>query len=186
MIICLVVIIKKLMKIGTFSRIKVSLDNLPMGKWPSEIEFGSSLMQQFAINAITGHLSDPHNYIRTVNGPPGTGKTTLLKDVFAEMLVQQALVMSKLKTPKEGYLKPKSVRIGKYFNSLYPLIPELTGYGIIVTSNNNSAVENISKEFPLIDEINQHVDKDKQNAFAEKIKKIDFFSGIGSKILAKR
>ncbi|MCD7135792.1 ATP-binding protein [Limosilactobacillus balticus] len=164
---------------------KVSLDNLPMGKWPSEIEFGSSLMQQFAINAITGHLSDPHNYIRTVNGPPGTGKTTLLKDVFAEMLVQQALVMSKLKTPKDGYLKPKSVRISKYFNSLYPLIPELTGYGIIVTSNNNSAVENISKDFPLIDEINQHVDKNKQNAFAEKIKKIDFFSGIGSKILAK-
>lgn len=164
---------------------KVSLDNLPMGKWPSEVEFGSSLMQQFAINVITGHLSDPHNYIRTVNGPPGTGKTTLLKDVFAEMLVQQALEMSKLKTPKEGYLKSKSVRIGNYFNRLYPLIPELTGYGIVVTSNNNSAVENISKDFPSIDEINQHVDKNKKNEFAEKIKKIDFFSGIGAKILAK-
>ena len=164
---------------------KVSLNNLPMGKWPSEVEFGNSLMQQFAINAITGHLSDPHNYIRTVNGPPGTGKTTLLKDIFAEMLVQQGLEMSKLKTPKEGYLKPKPVRIGKYFNSLYPLIPELTEYGIIVTSNNNSAVENISKVFPSIDEINQHVDKKQKNEFAEKIKKIDFFSRIGAKILAK-
>lgn len=164
---------------------EVSVDNLPMGKWPSEVEFGSSLMQQFAINAITGHFADPHNYIRTVNGPPGTGKTTLLKDVFADMVVQQAKVMANLATPAAGYQKAKAVKLGKYYHNLYPLVPELQGYGIVVTSNNNSAVENISKDFPMLGEINQHAAKDQENEFADRIKKVDFFSGLAGKILAK-
>ena len=50
-------------------------------------------MQQIAVNVA---LNDPEK-IRGVNGPPGTGKTTLLKDVFAELVVRQAYEISKLK-----------------------------------------------------------------------------------------
>lgn len=163
----------------------VSVRNMPMGKWPSEVEFSSSLMQQFAINAITGHLGDPHNYIRTVNGPPGTGKTTLLKDVFAEMVVQQAAQMAKLSTPAKGFQRARKVRVGKYYHLLYPLAPALQGYGIVVTSNNNSAVENISKDFPMIGEIKQHAAKDADNDFAKNIKRVNFFKSLAGKILAK-
>ena len=41
-------------------------------------------MQQVAVNLAIGYDNER---IRSVNGPPGTGKTTLLKDIFAEFVV---------------------------------------------------------------------------------------------------
>lgn len=164
----------------------VSINNLPLGKWPSPVEFGSSLMQQFAINNLTGHLSltdDTQAYIRTVNGPPGTGKTTLLKDVFADLMVQQATQLAALETPANGYDSSQPIQINNYYHSLFKLTHELQGYGIVVTSNNNSAVENISKDFPLVDEIQEHAQKDAPNDFQDQLNKVDFFRDLADKIL---
>lgn len=58
--------------------------NYPLGHFFSK--FPASLMQQVAINLAINDKNDIH----TVNGPPGTGKTTLLKDIFAELVVRQA------------------------------------------------------------------------------------------------
>lgn len=164
----------------------VSLKNLPLGKWPSPVEYGSSLMQQFAINNLTNHLplTDSQAYIRTVNGPPGTGKTTLLKDVFADMMVQQAMVMAELPTPEAGYASQKAHKIGNTYHNLYQLIPELTGFGIVVTSNNNSAVENISKDFPTTAEIQEHAKDDGNDEFRDQLAQVDFFKDLAGKILA--
>lgn len=166
----------------------VSLHNLPMGKWPSPVEFGSSLMQQFAINTITGHLklTDSQAYIRTVNGPPGTGKTTLLKDVFADMMVQQAKAMVALATPADGYAGQRALKVGNTYHNLYRLIPELTGYGIVVTSNNNSAVENISKDFPMIGEIQEHAKSGAEDDFQDRLNQVDFFGELAGKILSAK
>lgn len=79
-------------------------DSLPDGRWPSNVEFYQSLMQQVAINVIRDKATDKSD-LRTVNGPPGTGKTTLLKDVFADMVVEQAKAMAKLTFPYHGYRK---------------------------------------------------------------------------------
>src|SRR5690625_3535193 len=64
----------------------LSLKNLPLGRWPSPVNHRLSLMQQVAVN----HILQTDEPISSVNGPPGTGKTTLLKDIFAQLIVKRA------------------------------------------------------------------------------------------------
>ena len=52
-------------------------NNYPEGCWPSK--YKASLMQQFAVNVIYEKLVEKEEEgVFSVNGPPGTGKTTLL------------------------------------------------------------------------------------------------------------
>lgn len=162
----------------------LNIENIPLGRWPSAIEYSQSLMQQVAINIIESDKED----LLSVNGPPGTGKTTLLKDVFADMMVKRAKEMIKFSNPREGFerieKKDLSDNQDKSFTPYsYRLKDNLKGFGIIVTSNNNAAVENISKDFPNADEINTHSDKKYKNEFSEKLHSIDFFKNIEKSIL---
>lgn len=126
--------------------------NLPMARWISPPEQSLSLMQSVSVNvAINENLS---GNIVSVNGPPGTGKTTLLKDIFAENIYKKASYLSKL--PK-GTINSKKV-IGlydpekKYYAgnfSIFDIPRELIDLSMVVTSFNNKAVENISKDLPV-------------------------------------
>lgn len=71
--------------------------NYPVTRFPSNLEYSLSLMQQVAVNLATGYDDDQ---MRSVNGPPGTGKTTLLRDIFAELIVEQAYDITELKSKK--------------------------------------------------------------------------------------
>ena len=54
------------------------------------------MMQQVAVNLA----SNADEEVGSVNGPPGTGKTTLLKDIFADLVTEQARIISELSAPK--------------------------------------------------------------------------------------
>ena len=60
--------------------------NYPVARFPSNPQFSLAFMQQVAVNLSIGF---DNNQIRSVNGPPGTGKTKLLKDIFSELIVEQ-------------------------------------------------------------------------------------------------
>lgn len=163
----------------------LTTDNFPDGRWPSPIEFSQSLMQQVAINIICGKAEDKSN-LRTVNGPPGTGKTTLLKDVFADKIVEQAKVLAKLTTPADGFKKIGKVELfPNYYYNAYELIPSLQGFGVVVSSSNNAAVANVSKNFPASDEIIQHASgsDEKVNEYLTELQQIDYFSELADQIL---
>ena len=122
------------------------------GRWPSNPAHAMSLMQQFAINSAFDHLKD--RGVFSVNGPPGTGKTTLLRDIFAENITRRARVLASLKTPADAFSGVLRVDIsGDQPRDVRQLIPTLTGYEMVVTSYNNTAVENISKELPQADSL---------------------------------
>lgn len=129
-------------------RDQVSLAKTPYGRWPENNDHTMSLMQQFAINTIKGELVDGGLY--SVNGPPGTGKTTMLRDIVADNMVKRAKVLSTLTTAKHAFKNNDlSVKIGDdVVHGVKHLIPELCGYEMVVVSSNNTAVENISKELP--------------------------------------
>lgn len=118
----------------------------PLGRFPTNPKYKMSFMQQVAVN-IALHDS---NDIRSVNGPPGTGKTTLLKDIFADLVVQQAYEISKLKKKNlKGSIKA-------YKESTLAILPkEISDKNIVVASSNNGAVQNIVKELPLLKDIDE-------------------------------
>lgn len=128
-------------------RSNVSLAKTPLGRWPSNSSHSMSLMQQFAINTIDEDLSQQGLY--SVNGPPGTGKTTMLRDLVANNIVNRARVLSSLDHSHSAFDGNYSVKVGdKIHRDVKKLIPELAGFEMVVVSNNNAAVENISKELP--------------------------------------
>ena len=120
--------------------------NLPDGRWPSQTEFRLSLMQQVAVNQIT-NMEDP---ISSVNGPPGTGKTTLLKDIFAHFVVERAKALTQLDNPKHAFEPTKIHETDE--KPVYLLKNDIAKYKMVVASSNNGAVENISKDLPKIEE----------------------------------
>ena len=103
---------------------------LPLGRWPGPGLHPLTLLQQAAVNAIVRDLG--RSGIAAVNGPPGTGKTTLLRDVVAHVLVSRAELLAKLDDPR---------------SDLSGL--DLMDFALVVASKNNAAVENVSLELPV-------------------------------------
>lgn len=121
--------------------------NMPIGKWPSK--YNPSLMQAAAINICTSKEYSPN--IFSVNGPPGTGKTTLLKEIIADTIVKKAKIIADLNSIDLEVIKTNTTE--SYYRNYYKIPDELKKLGIIVASNNNSAVENISKDLPKSEDV---------------------------------
>ena len=122
-------------------------ENMPIGKWPSK--YNPSLMQAAAINICTSKEYSPN--IFSVNGPPGTGKTTLLKEIIADTIVKKAKIIADLNSIDLELIRTNTTN--PYYRNYYKIPDELKKLGIIVSSNNNSAVENISKDLPKAEDV---------------------------------
>jgi hypothetical protein len=118
------------------------------GHWLEDADRRMSLMQQFAINAGMAKLAERGLF--AVNGPPGTGKTTLLREVFAENIVRRAGVLARLNHAADAFTG--KVRVGfantDETTTIGCLHADLTGFEMVVASSNNAAVENISRDLP--------------------------------------
>lgn len=121
-------------------------ERMPAGRWPGEDDRSMSLMQQFAINTIDQELADGGLY--SVNGPPGTGKTTMLRDLVARNVVKRADVLASLASPEAAFGEDIKARVNDQMTSIKTLIPELAGFEMVVASSNNAAVENVTQELP--------------------------------------
>lgn len=119
---------------------------LPFGRWPSK--FNLSFMQQIAVNIAKENPKD----IFSVNGPPGTGKTTLLKDIIASNIVERAVKFCESNHVNDIFKKV----MGRDRTSFYYNIPsDIAVYGMLVLSSNNKAVENITLELPNISSVEE-------------------------------
>jgi AAA domain len=126
----------------------LSPQNVPQGCWPAEHPLVWS--QQLAVNALWTELAEASG-VFAVNGPPGTGKTTLLRDVVAAVVVERAKVLAKHGDSLLGV--KRSINIGNRFIPYYDMNPALSGFSVVVASSNNGAVENVSLELPKQDAI---------------------------------
>ena len=144
--------------------------NHPIGRWPSEYPLAFS--QQVAVNAIWEKLKDVSG-IFAVNGPPGTGKTTLLRDIVAAIVVERAKKLLAFKDPGMVIGSKRYVKIGERNIPYHPFNSDfLRGTSIIVASSNNGAVENISLELPRIQAISE-----------QWAKSVDYFQDVANTII---
>lgn len=136
----------------------LAVENAPLGKWPSR--FMPAFMQQVAVNLAVGkgksELYGVNGKIFSVNGPPGTGKTTLLKEIVVNNIIERAILLSEYNNPDDAFVShdfqhgdgPEAA-YSKYTRHWYSLKNDsINDYSMLVASCNNGAVENISKELP--------------------------------------
>lgn len=173
----------------------------PRGRWPSP--FPPALMQQVAVNmacakvntAIMGKKKltyfNANGPIFSVNGPPGTGKTTLLKEIIVNNIVERANLLSNYENPDDALelqeykygdaVDPKTRRPCKG-HRYSPYVPgyfvfkddAVNNYGMLVCSCNNKAVENITTDIPVDSDVSQSI----ESFLDTMVKEGDWLDGI--------
>jgi len=142
-------------------------EKMPPGRWPSDHALVYS--QQLAVNEAVGALASDAGLF-AINGPPGTGKTTLLRDVVASVVTQRAAQLVKLRG--RHFAEKQVLKLSGLTVPHYPLHESLQGFSIVVASSNNGAVENVSLELPGAAAVPQRVPH-------------SYFPDIASKVIGK-
>lgn len=162
----------------------LEVDRFPLAKYPSK--FSPTLMQQIAINIAISE-KDRNEEIFSVNGPPGTGKTTLLKEIIASNVAQLAEVLIKYgpASGKFAYRQIDSaVNRNEKIQGYYEIPDEIAKYGILVVSNNNGAVENLTLDLPKSGNLKK--EKTRTDYFDRKINEEVYFSAVADDILGSK
>jgi hypothetical protein len=116
----------------------------PRAAWPSGYRL--RLSQQVALTAILDPTADR---LSAVNGPPGTGKTALLRDLYANLITRRAAVMSTFRAPSSAFGPRQDLpSMNRAHWQLYAPDQGLCGFEMLVAASNNAAVDNITKELP--------------------------------------
>ncbi|MDD2780962.1 AAA domain-containing protein [Sulfuricurvum sp.] len=140
----------------------------PLARWPGKGNHSLVLLQQASVNIALDELRSEGLF--SVNGPPGTGKTTLLRDIVAAVLLERSKILLKFKDAEDAFDYAGKMKLGNNFIHLYKLNESLSGHEILVASSNNKAVENISKELP------------RKSQIAENIEELNFFKTLSDQL----
>ncbi|PZR23743.1 MAG: hypothetical protein DI535_23310 [Citrobacter freundii] len=141
-------------------------------RWPGPGRHPLVVLQQAAVNISLDSLKN--DGMLAVNGPPGTGKTTLLRDMIAGLINKRAEAMSAFDDPSDAFAdtgERVSAGAGKF--SLYQLASSIKGHEMLIASSNNKAVENVSAELPGL------------NAIADDIGEFRYFTSLSDSLLER-
>jgi UvrD-like helicase C-terminal domain/AAA domain len=151
----------------------VAPGHVPLGRWPGAADQPAALSQQLAVNSA---LRMPAAGVLAVNGPPGTGKTTMLRDLIAGVVVERARALAALAHPSDAFVRKLNWPAGDRTRVAHEWAPGLTGFELVVASANNGAVENVTNEIPARDAID--------DSWRDAAGWADYFPDIASTLLS--
>lgn len=153
---------------------RLAPSKFPSGCWPTKGHHPLATSQQFAINSVISDLTHEAGML-AVNGPPGTGKTTLLRDLISAVVVERAKRLSRLKKPSDAFVKIEDAWKGnQYQRKIAFWKDDFKGFEVVVASSNNGALDNITLEIPGRNAIDSSWEPE-----------VDYFSDISSSVLGK-
>lgn len=149
---------------------------VPSGRWPTDPSAPLALGQQLAVNSAL-RLGPSGDAIFAVNGPPGTGKTTMLRDLIAAIVVERAVRLAELAAPADAFAGiAEQWKTKNYTRTLHHWQPQFTGFEIVLASANNGAVENVTNEIPAHNAID--------DCWVKMAKELNYFPDIAAALLA--
>ena len=151
-------------------------EQVPLGRWPAKNKHPLVLSQQFSVNYALATLSNSRGIVG-VNGPPGTGKTTMLRDLLAALVVERATRLAQLNSPQQGFAKkPLYSNLKDRPIVVYPPKLKLSGFEVVIASANNGAVENVSLEIPKLEAIDE--------SWRDEATSLDYFQELATVLLS--
>jgi hypothetical protein len=151
-------------------------DRLPLGRWPADPERPLALGQQLAVDEAMA-MPRTGGHLFAVNGPPGTGKTTMLRDLVAALVTERAERLAELADPREAFMDdPERWETTPYRRVIHRLRPELTGFELVLASSNNGAVENVTLEIPSTEAVASN--------WREQAAGIDYFPALAERAMS--
>ena len=83
----------------------------------------------------------------------------MLRDIVASVLLDRAKTLCAFENTDDAFEHTGQMKLGNGFVHLYKLDESLRGHEIVVASSNNKAVENVSKELPLREQIAEDIEE---------------------------
>lgn len=128
----------------------IAPSRFPLARWPGRGGHPLVALQQAVVNTARTEFSGDQQGMLAVNGPPGTDKITLLRDLVAHCVESRAARLVEFDDPDKAFI-PTGQRFqgeGGAFLHLYALDPRIKGFELLVASSNNKVVENVARELP--------------------------------------
>ena len=149
-------------------------DRIPRGRWPAAPDQPLALGQQLAVNEAVA-MPAAGEHLLAVNGPPGTGKTTMLRDLIAALITERAAKLAELDDPLQAFVSSSHSWRSSHSRVVHRLRPDLTGFELVVASSNNGAVENVTLEIPSRGAIDER--------WRERAEEVDYFPLLAARAM---
>ncbi|MEH3053369.1 MAG: AAA domain-containing protein [Patulibacter minatonensis] len=129
-------------------RDRVHPSRYPAGRWPADARHDLALGQQLAVNLA---LDPDGPTIVAVNGPPGTGKTTMLRDLIAGVVTERAQRIAQLSSPDDVFGARFEHRSDDRRVIAHRVHSQVSGHELLLACATNAAAQNVSLELPTRD-----------------------------------